>query len=137
MSNCNCYCKTSCAGLSIISGIIVAIITAMLTFMGTITLTPAFLWVTFGIAVVYLAVSALISGITNSCSTTRCICATLPVYFIGIIGTIFTSLILLGITFAATSVVGAVISGLVLGFFTMIILSTVCLIKCNTNCNNG
>lgn len=138
MSNCNCYCKTSCAGISIISGIIVAIITAMLTFMGTITITPAFLWVTFGIAVVYLAVSSLISGISNCCNTNnKCACTTMPVYFIGIIGTIFTSLILLGITFAATSVVGAVISGLVLGFFTMIILSTVCLIKCNTNCNNG
>ena len=136
MSNCNCYCKTSCAGLSIVAGIIVAVITAMLTFMGTITITPAFTWVTFGISIVYLAVSSLISGMSGSCAVSKCLCLTMPIYFIGIIGTIFTSLILLGITFAATSVVGAIISGLLLGFFTLIILTTVCLIKCNLSCCN-
>mgnify|MGYP003296288645 FL=1 len=54
MTNCNCYCKASCAGVSIVVSIIVGIIAGMLRFMGTITLTPAFLWVVFGIAVVYL-----------------------------------------------------------------------------------
>lgn len=136
MSNCSCYCKTSCPGLSIVAGIIVAIITAMLTFMGTITITPAFLWVTFGIAIVYLAVSSLMSALSPCGTANACKCLAMPVYFTGIVGTIFASLILLGITFAATSILGAVITGLLLGFFTLIILSTICLIKCSMNCRN-
>ena len=57
MTNCNCYCRANCAGVSIVASIIVAIIAGMLRFMGIITLTSAFLWVTFGIAVVYLGLS--------------------------------------------------------------------------------
>lgn len=136
MSSCNCYCKTSCAGLSVVAGIIIGIIAGMLTFMGIITITPAFLWVVFGIAVAYLAVSLLISNVSFSPTANRCICLTMPVFFIGILGTILTSLILLGVGFAATSVIGAIITGLLLGFFTLVITSTVCLIKCRmTFCN--
>ena len=132
MTNCNCYCKTDCAGVSIVVSIIIAIIAGMLRFMGIITLTPAFLWVVFGIAVVYLGLSLFSSDTTAN----RCKCQTLPVYLIGILGTIFTSLVLLGIEFVATSVIGAIISGLLLGFFTLVITTAVCLIRCKTNCNN-
>lgn len=132
MTNCNCYCKASCAGVSIVVSIIVGIIAGMLRFMGTITLTPAFLWVVFGIAVVYLGLSLFFTDTTaNSCK-----CQTLPVYLIGILGTIFTSLVLLGIEFVATSVIGAIISGLLLGFFTLVITTAVCLIRCKINCYN-
>ena len=55
---------------------------------------------------------------------------------IGILGTILFSVILLGVTFAATSVIGAIIAGLAVGFFALIISATACLVKRNVICNN-
>ena len=54
---------------------------------------------------------------------------------IGILGTALFSVVLLGITFAATSVIGAIISGLLVGFFALIISGTVCLVKKTVICN--
>lgn len=126
-------CVSCCSALGFFFSVIVAIIGGFLTFNATITITPAFLWVLFGIAVVYEAIILLKSG---CCSNTgNCICSNLTAVFTGILGTIFTSLILLGITFAATSILGAVISGLLLGFFTLLITSVICLIKCVADCD--
>ncbi len=136
MSNYNCYCKTSCAGLAIVASIIIGIIAGMLTFMGIITATPAFLWVVFGIAIVYLAISLVSTAFSTNGRYNKCKCLILPVYLSGILGSILTSLILLAIEFAATSVIGAIITGLLLGFFTLIITSSVCLIKCQADCDN-
>ena len=116
-------CCVRCCGLpGLFFSVIVAIIVGFLTYSATITITPAFLWVLFGIAIVYEAIILLKVGCTN---TNDCICANLTLVFTAILGTIFTALILLGITFAATSVVGAVISGLLLGFFTLLITSII------------
>lgn len=129
MKNC---CVRLCSALGIFFSVIVAIVGGFLTFNATISVTPAFLWVLFGIAVVYQAVILLKTGCTN---TNNCICDILGTVFTGILGTIATSVILLGITFAATSVLGAVITGLLLGFFTLLITSVICLIRCIANCN--
>ena len=137
MSKCDCYCKTSCAGLSIVASIIIGIIAGMLRFMGVINVTSAFLWVVFGIAIVYLAINLFSSNFSCYCTTNRCLCLTMPVYFVGVLGTIFISMILLGISFSATSFIGAVLFGLLLGFFTLMITSAVCLIKCKTTCSDN
>lgn len=134
MANYGCYCKTNCAGLVIVAGIIIGIITGMLTFMGTITLTPAFLWVLLGIAVVYLGITFVTSALAGNSSLRACGCSNIPIYLIGILGTILTSLILLGVTFPATSIIGTIISGLLLAFFTLIVGSAACFIKCQLNC---
>ncbi len=136
MANYGCYCKTNCAGLVILAGIIIGIITGMLRFMGVITLSPAFLWVLFGIAVVYLGITFIASAFTGNTSLRTCGCSNIPIFLIGILGTILTSVILLGVTFAAASITGAVISGLLLAFFTLIIGSAACFIKCQLNCYN-
>lgn len=137
MSNCGCNTGYGCLGIGIVASIVVAIITAFLTFSATITITPAFLWVTLGIAVVYLAITYI-----NSVNDTReiqndCICSTLATIIVGILGTIITSLVLLGVTFAATSVIGALISGLLLGFLTLLFVSVACYIFCRTSCAGG
>ena len=133
-TNCNCYFKTSCAGISIVASIIIGLITAMLRFMGVISTTPAFLWVTFGIAVVYLGILLIISAFSSCADRNYCKRITIPVLLVGILGTILTSVILLGIEFAATSIIGAIITGIVLAFFTLIVTSTACLIKCQYQC---
>lgn len=134
MSNLNCNCNNRCVGLAIIASIIIGVITAFLQITAVITVTPVFLWVLFGIAVVYLAVTLVTSASIRSPGTRRCLCSILPTLLIGILGTILTAIILLAITFAATSIIGAIITGALLVFFALTITSTACLVKCVAGC---
>lgn len=132
MNNFNCVCKTNCGGLSAVASIIVGIITAFLTITGYIAVTDSFLWVTFGIAVVYLLAVFIVSSANNK----SCTCNTLPLFLTGAYGTILTSVILLAITFANGSVPGAIIKGALLMFLTLTFASTGCLAKCGSGCSN-
>ncbi len=137
MSDLSCAYKPNCPVISIVASIIIGIIAGMLRFMGTITITPAFSWVLFGVAVVYLAILLTTSGSSFSSRRNCCDCFSLRTLFWGILGTVLTSVILLGITFAATSIIGAIFAGLLLAFFTLTLTSTVCLIKCRSNYDEG
>ena len=129
MANYNCCCRFSCTGASIIGSILVGVITAFLTFMAVITLTPAFLWVVLGIAIVYLGVN-LVVGVISADSAKRCLCPNSTAWIIGVLGSVLFSLILLAISFAATSVIGAIFSGALLTFFSLLITATACNIRC-------
>lgn len=135
MSYTNCNQKPGCTTLAVVASIIIGIITAFLRFSAIITLAPAFLWVVFGIAVVYLGVTAVVSANVGSIGIRNCICQALTALVTGVLGTILLSLILLAVTFAATSVIGAIFSGLLLSFFTLFITSSACIIKCLSSCN--
>lgn len=137
MSNCRCSQRSDCAIISVIIAIFVGIITSFLQFSATITLTSAFLWVTFGIGVVYLPIILLLSTIQKSGEVKNCICQIITVTLIGIIGLILLSLVLLGITFAQTSIIGAIFAGLLLAFFTLTIISISCLVRCLVNCTQN
>lgn len=119
-----------CPLVAIVASIVIGVIVTALTFMATIAVTPAFLWVLFGIAVVYLVLSPLLVRSANSRGCAR---SSVPALLTGLLGTILTSVILLGITFPATSFLGAVITGALLGFFTLTVTSTACITKCATN----
>ena len=125
-------CTCRCSLLSIAASIIIGVITAFLQITAVITVAPAFLWVVLGIAVVYLAVTLLVAA-KNPCA--RC-CAILSTLLTGILGAALVSLVLLGITFAATSIIGAIITGALLAFLSLILTSTACLIKCLADCDN-
>ena len=134
MTNFGCNCRNGCTSLSVVASIILGIIAAFLRFSAVITVTSAFLWVTFGIAVVYLAVILITAAASSNYATKSCLCSILPVLLTGILGTILLSVILLAISFAATSVIGAIFTGLLILFFFLMILSTACLVKCLTGC---
>lgn len=134
MTNMNCSCRTSCTGLAVVASIIIGIVTSFLVYTATVTVTPAFLWVLFGIAVVWLAVLFIVTATTRR-SIRDCLCPGLAVILTGILGTVLASIILLAITFAATSVIGAIIAGVLLLFFTLTLTSTACLIKCIAGCD--
>ena len=68
MSNNDCSCKSTCTTVALIVSIAVGIIAAFLRITAAITVTPAFLWVVFGIAVVYLAVVLLTTVSINCCN---------------------------------------------------------------------
>ncbi len=132
MSLTNCGCQTSCTVRALIASVIIGVLAAFFRFAALITVTPAFLWVLFGIAVGLLGIILLASS--NDAEKTSC-CRSLTQFLAGILGTILTAVILLGITFAATSVIGAIITGLLLFFFSLLITSATCLVTCRLNCN--
>lgn len=135
MSQNHCDCKCSCVTISAIASFIIGIIAAALTFTATITVTPAFLWVALGIAVVYLATVLLSSALIRSAGIRGCLCRTIPALLTGILGTALASLILLGVGFAATSVLGAIIAGVLLFFLSLTLTTTACLVKCIFGCS--
>ena len=126
----NCCCRISCAVISAVASAVLGIITALLTITAAITVTPAFLWTLFGIAVGYLAVTLASTLTAPCCERRRCLCARSGLFLTGALGTILTSVILLGITFAATSFIGAIITGLLIFFFSLLVTSTSCIIRC-------
>lgn len=122
----SCEDKRGCIGLSVAVSVIIGVIAALLR----ITVTPAFLWVVFGIAVVYLAVLLAVSFLqrqSGGCSAARLILSTL---LAGILGSILLSVILLAISFVATSIIGAILVGLLLLFFSLTVTASACLVKC-------
>ncbi len=126
----NCDCRNDCLIFSLAAAILVGVITAILRFTAIITVTPAFLWATFGIAVVYLALLLVTSLVTNDFETAQCSrCRVLTTLLLSLLGTILFSVILLAVTFAATSSVGALLNGILLGFFTLALASSACLVK--------
>lgn len=133
MSITNCGCQTSCTGRAFVASVIVGVLAAFFRFSALITVTPAFLWVLFGIAVGFLGI-ALFASFFDHSEKSGC-CQSLTQFLAGSLGTILTSVILLGITFAATSIIGAIITGLLLFFFSLLVTSATCLVTCRSNCD--
>ncbi len=133
----DCNCRISCPLLAIAASVIIGVITAFLTITAVITLTPAFLWVVLGIAVVYLAVTLISAAIAQDRDTRLgCLCPIISTLLTGILGAILLSIVLLGIEFAATSIIGAIIAGGLLAFLSLLLTSTACLVKCLLRCND-
>lgn len=128
MSFCNCSSRFNCTYAAVVASIAVGVITAFLTIMGVIALTPAFLWVTLGVAAVYLAVVLIATAIAHCCHIEHC--SALSALLIGILGTVLFSIILLAVTFAATSVIGAIFAGVLLFFLSLTFTATACYVRC-------
>ncbi len=134
MNDLGCNCQRSCTGLAVIAAVLLGVIATILRITAVITVTPAFLWVVFGIAVVYLAAALLTAAKVRGTQIGNCLCKTVSVLLTGILGTILLSIVLLAIEFAATSIVGAIITGFLVLFFTLTITSAACLVKCVARC---
>ena len=132
MSNNDCSCRNTCTTIALIVSIVIGIITAFLRITAAITVTPAFLWVVFGIAVVYLAIVLLTTVSINCCDNDSpcCLKTALSVLLGAILATILLAVILLAVEFAATSIIGAIITGLLLLSFFLTLTETACLARC-------
>ncbi|MBQ8173930.1 MAG: hypothetical protein IJ009_00845 [Clostridia bacterium] len=134
MTSMNCSCKCACTAITVIGSIIVGIITAILVATATVAITPVFLWVLLGIAVVYLPILLLFTALRRG-EGGLCICRALTAIVIGILGTILLALILLGIALPATGFLLPFFAGILLFFFALTLASTACLILCQADCN--
>lgn len=131
-TSCSC-CRPGCTVIAVAVSLIIGVITAFLRITAAITLTPAFLWVLLGIAVVYLAI-VLVAGALSRNECCEGLCSIITSLLAGILGTILLSIVLLAIEFVATSVIGAILAGALLFFFFLMITSTACLVRCFYNC---
>lgn len=128
MTNNNCGQRISCGFLAVVASLIIGVVSAFLSITEVLVLTPTFLFITFGVAVGFLAVLLLSSKEpTQACS---CSCSAVSLATTGILGTVLFSLIFLATTVVGTTVIGAILTGLLLFFFSLILTSLTCLIKC-------
>lgn len=130
MSLFSCDGSRNCLGIAVVLSTIVGVITALLTVTAVITLTPAFLWVVLGIAVVYLAVLLLSVSLSDRCVSCQNFHSIVAALLIGILGSALLSVLLLAVSFPATSIFGAVVAGALLLLFALVLTSTACLVKC-------
>ena len=133
MSTC-CRYKCSCTLLALIASLVIGIIGAFLQITAVITITPVILWVLFGIAVALLGLLALSTALESGRSCQES-CAILNTLLIGALGTVLFSAVLLLVGIVATSVVSAILVGLVLFFFSLALTTLACYIRCLAGCD--
>ena len=133
--NCNCNCRCNCVIVALVVSLIAAVVGAFLQITAAIAIAPAFYWAALAVAVVYLG------GLAGAMVLARCPrqhgicgCASLNALLAGILGTIATGVVLLIVDVAAASVIGAILTGLLLGFLSLIFTSTACYIRSFTDC---
>lgn len=136
MSMFNCSCKFSCTAAAFLASLVVGVLAAFFQITAVITVTPAFLWVALGIAVVYLGVLAGAAVLSRRAEHSICTCSALNTVLLAILGTILFAVVLLGVGIVATSVISAILIGLLLFFAALIFTSTACLIRCLFQCND-
>ena len=134
MSIFGCRCKCGCLIAAVIISVILGVVGAFLQITGMITVTPAFLWVLLGIAVVYLGVLVLSAALTCGEEASGCFCSILNVLLAGILGTALLAVVLLGIGIVATSILSAILVGLLLFFFVLMLTGAANLVRSLTNC---
>lgn len=134
--NCNCSCKCGCTAAAVIVSVIVGVIAAFLQITGVITVAPVFLWVALGIAVVYLGVLVVATALARRSEQCGCKCETLNTLLTGILGTILFSVVLLAVGITATSVVSAILVGLLLAFLSLTLTGSACFVRCTADCGN-
>lgn len=131
---CNCGSRWSCTAVAVVASVILGIIAAFLQITAVITVTPAFLWVAFGIAVGYLAVLVVAMALARRQWQDGCLCESVGGVLAGILGTILFATVLLAVGIVATSVVTAILVGLVTLFFALTVASSACLVRCLADC---
>lgn len=132
---CNCNCRFSCTLFAVVSAAILGVVTAFLQISGVILATPAFLWVTLGIGVVYLLGLVATAANRRGMDPTNCLCRALNGLLAGILGTILLSLVLLAVGIVATSVLSAVLVGVLVFFLWLTLASAACYIRCAADCD--
>ena len=130
----NCRCGCNCSLISIIASVIIGVVAAFLQITGLIEILPVFLWVVLGIAVAYLGVVTVSVAISKGYDGCGCKCSILSEVIAGILGSILFSVILLAVGVTVGSVASAILTGLLLLSFSMLITGTACFAMCLANC---
>ncbi len=134
MYSCNCQCKCSCTLWAIVISAVLGVVAAFLQISGVITVTPAFLWVSLGIAVAYLAILVGGSLLSRRTDSRSCQCTALNAILAGTLGTALFSVVLLAVGIVATSIVSAILVGLLIALLALTLTGSACLVRCLADC---
>lgn len=132
---CNCNCRFNCTLFAIISSVIVGVVAAFLQILGVITVTPAFLWVALGIGVLYLAGLLATSVLRRDTMRPACLCRAINTLLAGILGTVLFAFVLLAVGVIATSVVSAILVGILIFFLWLTVAASACYVRCAADCD--
>lgn len=135
MNNCNCNCKCPCTATALVVSAILGVIAAFLQISGTIDVVPMFLMGVLGIGVVYLGILLATSAVCP-CEQSRCRCSALNTLLAGLLGSILFSTITLAVGIAGTSVVSAILVGVVVFFTALTFTATACYVRIQADCGN-
>lgn len=133
---CNCRSNDGCTVAALIVSAIIGVIAAFLQITAVITVAPVFLWVVFGIAVVYLAALVVSVLVSRRVDNAGCVCPALNALLAGILGSILFAVVLLAVGIVATSIISAILVGLLLFFFALTFTASACLVRCIANCGD-
>ena len=129
-----CETRCRCTLAAIIVSAILGVLATLFQITGIITVAPVFLWVAFGIGVVYLAVLVIAGALQGRQGTGDCFCDTLDVLLAGILGSILLAVVLLAVGIVATSVISAILVGLLVFFFALTLTATACFVRKLMDC---
>ena len=122
----NCNCRPTCSGLAIIAAAVLGVLAAFLQLGAVIAVSAALIGVFFGIAVGYLAVVTVAAALARR----QGCCVSLGTVLTGALGTIATAVVLLVVDIAAASVLGAILTGVLVFFFALTLAATACYARC-------
>lgn len=134
MTQTNCICRISCRVAAIVAALVIGILTAFLQITGVFGATVPFLIVAFGVAAVYLLGVLLAVAMTGQTEYRFCRCSALRIVLIGILAALVLAVVLLVFGITATSIISAVLVGLLAAALTLIFAGTVCLVRCLADC---
>jgi hypothetical protein len=120
--------------VAVVISVILGVIAAFLQFAGVLAVAATLVGVVFAVAVGYLAVLLVAAALLRRRETECCLCGSVRTVLVGILGTVLFSAVLLVVDVAATSVIGAVLVGLLVLFLALLLTGTACLIQCITGC---
>lgn len=132
MTMCNCNGRANCTVTTVIVAAVLGVVAAFLQITGTIVVAPVFLAVAFGIAVTYLGI--LVATAERRQNAQDCVCRTLGTLLAGILGTVLFSVVLLLVGITATSIISALLVGLLVFFVTLTLAGAACYVRCLANC---
>ena len=130
----NCSCRCRCTLAALVVSAIIGVLTAFFQITGLITVAPVFLWVVFGIGVVYLGVLVVATALARRGVTCSCACRFLNTLLVAILGAILFAVVLLAVGIVATSVLSAILVGLLLFFLALTLTSSACMVRCLAGC---
>ncbi len=133
MNVCGCEMRCRCLLVSVLASLVIGIAAAFLQIAALITVTPTFYWVTLGIGVGVLIATLFATSLVRR--DTACGRSALRTVLFGALGTILLSLILLAVGFAATSILGAFVFGVLLFFLTLTTTSVACYTTSQITCD--
>ena len=132
----HCGCEKSCALWAVIVSLLLGVVAAFLQIAGVFTATTVFLWVALGIAVAYLGLLVVTTGLSRRADCRPCLEDALATVLAGILGAILFSAILLAVGIVATSIVSAILVGLLVAALSLIFAGSACLVKCLAGCGS-